>query len=120
MLFLHFLSLSYCHIVLYLNVVPLGLVAEGPNHGGHTEKPLQQIQLVGALVQQHTAALARPSGPPGAGIVIRLAAIPVGDGPAHALDGAHFAGINDLLQAAVEAVGALLHCAGVQIVYRAA
>ena len=69
------------HVVLNLDVVPLALVAETLHLARQSHQPLHQIQLMRALVQQHTAAFARPRCAPCAGIVIELRAVPVGDNP---------------------------------------
>ena len=96
------------HVVFHFNVVPLAFLGKSTDPHRHAAQPLQKIQLVGALIQQHAAALASPGGAPGPGIVVQLAAIPVGDGPGHALHGAQLAAVQDLLHFAVNAVGALV------------
>ena len=45
---------------------------------GHTAYPLPQIELVGALIEQDAAALARPCCTPVARIIICLRTVPVG------------------------------------------
>ena len=75
---------------------------------GHTADPLPQIQLVGALIQQYAAALARPSRTPIAGIVVCLGAIPIRDQPVGTANGAVLAGAHKLPHRAVNMVGALI------------
>ncbi len=96
------------HIVLDLDVVPLTKVHLDVDQLGHTADPLPEVEVVGALVEQDAAALARPGGAPGARVVVGLGAVPVGDDPARALEGAQLAGIHDLLDLAVDVVGALV------------
>ena len=53
---------------------------------GHPAQPLEQVQLMGGLVDQHAAALPGPGSSPGAGIVVFLGSPPAGDHPAHPAD----------------------------------
>ena len=96
------------HVVLHLDVVPLALVAEGADPDGQAAEPLEQVQLMGALVQQDAAALAGPGGPPSAGVIVALGAVPVRDQPGDALEGPELAAVDHFLELAVNAVGPLV------------
>ena len=67
---------------------------------------------MGALVQQHAAAFPGPGGPPGAGIIILLGPVPVGDDPVHPFDGAHFTAVQQAFHGPVDAVGPLVEHEG--------
>ena len=62
----------------------------------HAGQPLQQVEVVRALVEQHAAALALPGGAPAAGGVVGLGAEPVGDDPVDAADLAQLAVVDQL------------------------
>ena len=83
-------------------------MAGGAHPHGQPTEPLQQIQLMRALIEQHTAALAIPRCAPRPGIVVALRAIPVRHNPDHALDFAQCAAVNQRLRLAVDAVRALV------------
>ena len=89
-------------------MMPFSVVAECAHAGGHSADPLQQIQIVGTLVQQYAAPFSVPGGAPSAGIVVSLAAIPVCNQPAHALQCAVLSALDDFMHLAVDAVGALI------------
>ncbi|MPN06677.1 hypothetical protein SDC9_153933 [bioreactor metagenome] len=76
-----------------------------PDFHRHAEEPLPQIKLVRTLVEQYAAAFAPPGRPPVAGVVIVLAAEPVGDDPADSPDGAEFPGIDQLFELPVHGRG---------------
>ena len=67
-----------------------------------------------ALVEQHSAALARPGGAPVAGIVVTLRTVPVGDYPVYALYRAYFSVLYHFTHFAVNAVGSLVEHHGKQ------
>ena len=96
------------HVVLRFDVVPFAEMAEGVHLIRHAADPLQQVELVRALVQQHAAAFALPRGPPAARIVIILRAEPVGDDPVHAADLADRPALDEVVHADVQRVGALV------------
>ena len=73
-------------VVLHLNPMVMPLPAERPQPHRHPHDPLPDVQVVGALVQQHAASLPVPGGPPVAGIIVGLRPIPVVDDPDEALD----------------------------------
>ena len=105
-------------IVFHLNIMPLAILHMGMDLDGHAADPLPQIQLVGALVHQNTATLTGPGGPPIAGIVISLGAIPVGDEPVGTADLAVLAGLDQLTHFPVDGVGSLVeHHAEYHIVF---
>lgn len=60
------------------------------------EHPLEEIEVVRALVEQHAAALAGPSRAPAAGAVVGLGAEPICDDPIHAADFAELAGADEV------------------------
>ena len=96
------------HIVLYLDVMPFPIVAEGLHLNGKPADPLKQVQIVGALVQQYAAALSVPGCPPSAGVIVSLGAVPVRDDPVHPFDLPILPAVHDLVHLPVNAVGALV------------
>ena len=90
-------------------------ITESPDPFWHSHNPLPDIQIVGALIQEHAAALPVPGGPPAAGIVIGLSPIPVIDNPDKPLDLPKRSLLNQGPKLPVERVGALIihdpeHC----------
>src|SRR5690606_3139448 len=72
-------------LVLHLDRVRLAARPDRRHPAGHpARRPLQQVQVVWTLVDQHAAALALPGGTPAARGVIAPGAEPVGDDPADA------------------------------------
>ena len=88
--------------------MPLAELHVGLHLDRQAADPLPQVQLVGALVQKHAAALAGPGGAPAALIEIALGTVPVRDDPVGAADAAVLAGLHQLPHLAVDAVGALV------------
>ena len=80
----------------------------GTDPDGHPEKPLHQVQLVRTLIQKHSSAFAGPGRAPVAGIVIGLAAEPVGNGPVDSADSAEFAAADELFEPPVRGHGPLV------------
>ena len=78
------------------------------NGYGHTAQPLEQIQLMRALVDQHAAAFSGPGASPSALIVISLRTVPVRDYPVYTLDTAQPAAFDEFLCETVQLVGALV------------
>ncbi len=95
-------------LVLYLDVVALAEVAEGAHAYRHAAQPLQEVEIMRALVQQHAAALALPGGTPPPAIVVELRAEPVGDHPVHTHEIAQLAILDQLPHLTVVAVRALV------------
>src|SRR5690606_29941413 len=78
-------------VILHLDVAMLAEMAERPDSPRHhAGDPRPQIQLMGALVDQHAAAFPGPCRPPAAGIVITLRAVPACDDPVGAAQLADF------------------------------
>ena len=65
---------------------------------GHPQQPGQNIEVVKALIEEHTAALAGPGGPPAAARVIRVSPVPVGVDPVHPDDPSQLARFNEVPQ----------------------
>ena len=95
------------NIILNFNIMPFSIMAESTNAGWKTADPLQEVEIVRALVQKNAAAFAVPGSAPFAGIVVRLRAVPVGDDPVHAFDLTVFAALYHLVHFAVNTVGTL-------------
>jgi hypothetical protein len=55
------------HVVLDLDFMVTTEIAEAVHAFRETKDPLEKIEVMRALVEQNTAALARPTGPPAAG-----------------------------------------------------
>ena len=87
-------------------------LAEAAHARGHAAEPLQRVEIVQALVEQHAAALALPGRAPAAARVIGLGAKPIGDDPVDAHDLAQFAALNQLLDLQIARLGAHLEHAG--------
>ena len=84
-------------VVLDLDVVEAAELAEAAHARGHSAEPLQDIELMEALVEEHAATLALPRRAPTATGVVGLGAEPVGDDPVDADDLAEFASVDQLL-----------------------
>ena len=80
--------------------------------GRHADDPLQCVELVEALVEQHAAALALPCGAPVAALIIRLGPEPVGHDPNHANQVAQFAALYQFANLLVARLDAHLEHAG--------
>ena len=95
-------------VVLDFNAVIFAETAVGADAFRETEHPLEEIEVVRALVEQHAAALAGPSRAPAAGAVVGLGAEPICDDPIHAADFAELAGADEVADFLVIEVGALV------------
>jgi hypothetical protein len=62
----------------------------------HAHQPLQHVELMQTLVQQHSATLAFPRGPPAAARVVRFRAKPIRNNPVDSHDGAELSRLNEL------------------------
>ena len=78
----------------------------------HAAKPLQHVEIVQALIQQHAAAFALPGRAPTAAGVIGFGAIPIGDDPTQPHDVAEFAALDQLLDFQITRLGTQLEHAG--------
>ena len=76
------------------------------------EEPLEEVEVVRTLVQQHAAALSGPGRAPRTAVVIALGTEPVGDGPVDPDDFAEFAVFDHLLDLPVRLAGALVEHEG--------
>ena len=79
-----------CYVVFHFNMVPFSFMTMRLNRHRHSAQPDQQVKLMRTLIQQNAAALTGPGSSPGTRIIVFLRPVPVGDNPAHALDGAQF------------------------------
>ena len=82
--------------------------AGGPHPARHSKNPLEEIEIMRALVEKHAAPLATPGRAPAAGRVIRLGAEPIGDDPVDPADRAEFAAVNHFANFDVIRVSALV------------
>jgi hypothetical protein len=93
--------LSYCmhggDIVFDFDFMETAELAEATDLLRHAEQPLEEVQIVWALVHEHAAALALPGAAPAAGGVVVIGAEPVGDLPMHAADRAELAAVDEVL-----------------------
>ena len=96
------------HIILHFNIVPLRLMTEGTYLRRHPAQPLQQIQLMRALIQQHAAAFSVPCSLPARRIIIALGAIPVSHDPIHTLQRSKLTAFNHLMELSVDTIGSLV------------
>ena len=85
-------------LVLGLDVVVLAEVAERAHARRHAEKPLEQVKIVGALIEQDAAAFALPGGAPAARRVVCFGPVPRRDDPADPLQVPQLASIKELLE----------------------
>src|SRR5262245_18987082 len=72
-------------------------LAESPHARRHAAKPLQDIDVMEALIQQYAAAFAFPGGAPIAAGVVGFGAIPIGINPADAHECSKLAVVDDFL-----------------------
>lgn len=84
-------------IVFDLDLMETTELAEAADALRHAEHPLEEVQVVRALVHEHAAALALPRATPAAGGVVIIGAEPVGDFPVHAADRAELAAVDEVL-----------------------
>jgi len=96
------------HIVLDLDLVIAAELAKAAHARGHPGQPLERVELVQTLIEEHAAAFAFPSGAPAAAGVVGLGTKPVGDDPVHADDRAELARLNELADLRVTRLGAKL------------
>ena len=75
---------------------------------GHSQQPSEDVEVVKALIEEHTAALAGPSGPPAAARVIRVGPVPVGVNPVHPDDPSQLARFDEVPQLLVSGFDAQL------------
>ena len=95
-------------VVFYLDIMPFAFMTEGGHLAGHPADPLQQVEVVRALVEQHTAAFTGPGRSPCARIIVRLGTVPAGDDPVDPFDLAVFSALDQFPHFAEDAVGALV------------
>ena len=88
--------------------MPFSFVAEGSHLHRHAAQPLQQIQLVRTLVQQHAATFSVPGRLPARRIIIALITIPVGDDPVDTSQLPKFAALDHFVKFSVYTVGSLI------------
>lgn len=87
--------------------------ADGGDAGGReVGDPVEEVEVVGALVDEDAAAFAFPGGAPFTGGVVGVGAEPVGDGPGDAGDGAELAVAEEVADFLIERVGALVEHEG--------
>jgi len=82
-------------IIFDLNIVIPAELTKPAHTRWHPAEPLEHVELVQALIQQHTAALAFPGRAPAAARVISFCPIPIGNNPVHADQLAEFAALNE-------------------------
>jgi hypothetical protein len=92
--------------------VPFADGTKAPDLGRHTAYPLQEIQVVRALVQEDAAALSSPGRPPASGRVIGIGAEPIRDDPTDPQEPAQLAVFYHLLNLDVMRVRALVEHSG--------
>src|SRR5690606_1385582 len=95
-------------VVLDLDVVVFAELTVGAQRHGQAEHPLEKVEVVRALVEQHAAALAAPGRAPAAGGVVGLGAEPICDDPVDATDFAELAALDEVADLDVVVVGALV------------
>ncbi len=85
-------------IVFDFDFVETAKFAEATDLLRHAKKPLEEVQIVRALVHENASALALPGAAPAAGGIVVIGAEPVGDLPVDAADFAQFTAIDEVLQ----------------------
>ena len=78
-------------VVFDFNLVKATELTEAAHARRHSEQPLQHVEIVQALIEQHSAAFAFPGRAPRTAGVVSLAAKPIGVDPVHACDFAEVA-----------------------------
>ena len=73
-------------IILNLNIVKATTLSKTADFAGHADQPLQRVELVQALVEQHTTSFALPGGSPPTRGIVGFCAEPVGNDPIDAYD----------------------------------
>src|SRR6202007_340837 len=85
-----------CHIVFDLDIVIPAKIAKCADAGRHPKNPLENIQVVWALVEQQPAPLACPGSSPVTRLVVRFSPEPVSNRPVHTSDRSKIAGAHQL------------------------
>ena len=94
------------HVVLDFDLMEAAELAETTDFLRHAKHPLEEIQIVGALIHEDTTALAFPRAAPAAGGVVVVGAEPIGDFPMDAAHAAEFAAVDEVLNLFKAGVGA--------------
>ena len=89
-------------------MMPLAVMSNCQNLHGQAADPLKQIQIMRALIQEHSSALSVPGCAPVAGIIICLCAVPVRNNPVHALNLAVFSSGYKLVHLTVHMICPLI------------
>ena len=86
--------------------------AIGGERHRQAEHPLEEVEIVRALVEQHAAAFAGPGRAPAAGGIVGVGAKPIGDDPIHPADFTEFATADEVADFLIIAIGALVEHRG--------
>lgn len=95
-------------VVFDFDVVEAAELAEAADARWFAEEPVEEIDLVRALVEERAAAFAFPGRAPAAAGVVGFGAEPIGDDPIDADDLAEFAAVDELFDFLVTGLGAEL------------
>ncbi len=99
-------------IVLNVDGVITSEPAESPHARGHAEEPLEEIEIMGTLIEQDAAAFAGPGGPPSPAGIVGGGAKPISDDPIDAPDFAQFARLDERADFPVKRVRPLIEHGG--------
>ena len=94
------------HIVFDFDLMEAAELAETTDFLRHAKHPLEEIQIVWALVHENAAALAFPRATPAAGGVVVVGAEPIGHFPMDATHGAELAAVDEVLHLFEAGIGA--------------
>lgn len=94
------------HVVLDFDLMEAAELAETTDFLRHTKHPLEEVEIVWALVHENAAALPFPRAAPAAGGVVVVGAEPISDFPMDATHGAKLAAVDEVLHLFKAGVGA--------------
>src|ERR1700730_1683554 len=87
-------------------------MAKGADSLRHSKDPLNQIQIVRTLVEQHTSTLTCPGSSPIARLIIGFGSEPVSNRPIDAPDRTEIAGLHQLTELQIKRVRPLIEHRG--------
>ena len=95
-------------LVLHLDVMIFCPVAVSQHAARHAGDPLPEIEIVGALIHQHTAAFPFPGRAPRSGIIVELRPVPVRDRPLKAHELSERSRLHLPAELGIQRIGSLI------------
>lgn len=96
------------HAVLHFDIVIAAKLTEAAHLFGHAKDPLEQIEIVRALIEQHSAAFPLPCGTPSTRGIVGMCAEPIGDDPVDALNFSQLSSLNHAADLLINGIRSLV------------